>query len=212
MLLKRDDINKQVLKQHVKAFPLIFEKANSYLHHVFGMKLVELPSRENLKSTQETCFMKGPFALVSVLSWKERQACISYGNQQETVTLLTIILSMIFGCGGFMPEGKTFHFMVEQLLTSLCDAGITGDKLPLDMPVKSMDQLLLYFIKQGYLEKLKKEATLDYTWGPRAKIEFPPKNMISFILSLHSDFSPREQEKLLQDLDAIVESWLGKNE
>ncbi len=54
-----------------------------------------------------------------------------------------------------------------------------------------LEKLLSTFVKQGYLDKQKvsrfdqsqnsEKETLEYYWGPRAKIEMAENNLIEFI-------------------------------
>lgn len=52
------------------------------------------------------------------------------------------------------------------------------------------DKLLESFQKNHYLKKTKRpdtsgeEIEYDFTWGPRAKLEIPPQNMVNFLLQV----------------------------
>jgi hypothetical protein len=78
---------------------------------------------------------------------------------------------------------------LDTLLATLGELGLKDGALAhvaQHQGVTTLDQLLSLFIKQLYLEKSSQSDREFpvYTWGPRAKVEFPPDHMVQFILSV----------------------------
>ncbi|CAG8602572.1 3845_t:CDS:2 [Funneliformis caledonium] len=200
--LKREDVTKKVLHEHSKTFQVVFEKAQELLVDIFGMSLAELPLKEkkaggSRKPTSSTKYvlkniLSQDYRKVGIISWEKN-------NEEESMGLLTVILSLIHVNGKLLSDEQLAHYFRRLCL-------IDNDKFDLE-------KVLSTFVKQGYLNKQKvsrsdqsqnpEKESLEYSWGPRAKVEMPEENLIEFIRALFGQSAPPDLDKQIERSSGI---------
>ena len=172
---------------------MFLEQANTYLEQVFRMKLMELP----LKETKNGALVpkRGVYLLVSTLKDDDRESFIQLGQNGKWVTTLTIILSIIFANGSSISEDQLIAYLEELELRTESYPGYANN----------LDEFLKVSVKRLYLVKSigSDKETQFYSWGPRAKVEFPSGNMIRFISDIHKENQETVNEKLERDLERM---------
>ncbi|KAJ3035591.1 hypothetical protein HK097_004171, partial [Rhizophlyctis rosea] len=208
--LKREDINKQVLKDHSRAFDPILEKAQKKLRDVFAMELVLLPSREKTRNTSQaarraqedrTTTTAKSYILRSTLSIDARETLNNWGDDQPIMALTCILLSLIYVHGRSITDA-TLHSHLRRLrITRDAPHPIFGTR----------DALLGTLVKQGYVEKIKKPNSevnvndvdsegCEYVWGPRAKVEFTEDGVVGFVTEMYPELDPNALKRLQNDV------------
>ncbi|RHZ56349.1 hypothetical protein Glove_402g46 [Diversispora epigaea] len=188
--LRREEVVRKVLADHSRAFPVVLSKAREKLSDIFGMDLVEMPTKEKPTSARRRVTKKEnasakSFMLRNTLPKKLREVnLINWDKNQELekMGLLTVILSLIHVNGRILSDDQLNHYFRRLRL---------GDE-PLNTT-----KLIATFIKQGYLNKQKVTAIensrtsekdpVEYRWGPRAKIEFSESSICDFIKGVYGD-------------------------
>ncbi|CAG8481715.1 236_t:CDS:2 [Ambispora gerdemannii] len=167
--IRREDMVKKVLQEHSRAFQEIFEQAQDELRDVFGM---EMGASTICKS----------YALISILPQQIKNTdLIQWHEEEATMGLLTVILSLIFVNGQTLSD--------DQLRSYTNRLHIRGDHETFG----ELDKTLMTFVKQGYLDKQKsglvdqvsEKEHFEYRWGPRAKVEFPENSIVQFIKTIY---------------------------
>ncbi|CAG8646897.1 10124_t:CDS:2 [Cetraspora pellucida] len=212
--LKRDEITRKVLHEHSRAFTVVMNKARERLRDIFGMDLVELPAKEKKAVTSSGTTRRGgankdksssskSYALQNILPQKLRDTDLiqwDRNGEQETMGLLTVILSLIHVNGRVLSDDQLRHYFRTLYLEN--------------NPKFELDKLLPNFVKQGYLDKQKsgfadsssqapEREHVEYRWGPRAKIEMPEENLCGFIKSVYGDDVPSDIIKQIERASGI---------
>ncbi|KAI9097086.1 MAGE family-domain-containing protein [Phlyctochytrium arcticum] len=210
--LRREEINKKVLKEHTRVFPAIFERANDRLRSIFGFEMVELPAKDMTAAatqaqTQTQTQKNGPGAKTVVKSSRAYilrsilpvdQRITRWGAETPEMVLTCLILCIIMVNGRQLDEGR--------LLGYLARLGIGKDDsvLEYDTPMA----FLSHMTKQNYLIRNKIQMgemdTYDYFWGPRAKIELPEEHAIEFIAEAYDDLTPDVLARLRTDIERLA--------
>ncbi|KAJ1918445.1 hypothetical protein H4219_002600 [Mycoemilia scoparia] len=207
--IKREDIRTKVLADHHKsAFNGILAHAQNILKVTFGLQLVELPANERGGATKTGAKEKQSsktvqtWVLQSILPAQTRQALpIPLDEEKEkTMGLLVVVLSLIFVNNSNLPEDALTYYLKELGVPKLkgFENMVQGDT------EAYIRQILSNFIKAGYLNKVNStvtqasvstqtqtQATEDmlfhYYWGPRAKVEFSPRDIAEIIAELSGE-------------------------
>ncbi|KAJ3179887.1 hypothetical protein HDU87_002455 [Geranomyces variabilis] len=203
--LKRDEINKKVLKDNTRAFAKVFEGAQKRLQTTFGMEMVEMATREKRQPAnvagRRAAATAAPkqgsrsYILRSTLSPDDREAAINWGESEPPMVLLCIILGIIHVSGRKIEEG----FLLGHLKRlGLRRGGPRHEKFP------PIDDVLADFVKHAYLDRVKiataEEDTYEYSWGPRAKIELKEEDLLVFITEVYPDLTPDAERRLKKDI------------
>ncbi|TPX63160.1 hypothetical protein SpCBS45565_g06824 [Spizellomyces sp. 'palustris'] len=206
--LKRDDINKKVLKDHTRAFAAVFQRAQERLRQTFGVEMVEMASREKRQTaasqtSKRAAVMKGEksstraYLLRSILSAEER-SIVNWGDQQPTMVLLCIILGIMLVNGRRIEEGHLLVYLRRLGIRQGKEHSIFG----------SIEAALTEYVKQAYLDRVKEQGvdadTYEYMWGPRAKIELPEANLIEFMSGVYPDLAPEAKQRLGTDIKRLA--------
>ncbi|KAJ1915202.1 hypothetical protein IWQ60_008521 [Tieghemiomyces parasiticus] len=226
--IKREDINRRILVDQTRTFPVIFTEAQKRLRHVFGLEMVELPARDKPGATQGNAVTrraaqskdKAPtaktgFILRNLLAMRipkphpdlaeaETGAVLHWGNENRMMGIVATILSLIFLNQMAIP-GERLEYYLQRLDLQVSSADRAEEKYP-------FAAVLAPLVKQGYLERISLGARdgtgagasgdttgprggggsgdaatqlVEYRWGPRAKVEYPPRRLAGFIAELY---------------------------
>ncbi|KAI1129302.1 MAGE protein [Nemania abortiva] len=208
--IKRDGIRDKVLGAHARSFRRVFDAAQEQLQKVFGMEMMELPTREKrtLKDKQkavkrgasQASASSRQYILISTLPREYRiQPVIgpsripSAAEEAAYVGFYTVIISLIT-----LSSGELSDMKLRRYLTRLN----ASQNLPMD----KTDHVLQKLIRQGYLDKVVERVEGDedsITWcvGPRGKVEVSPQNIARVVSEIWGD--PPD------DLDTKLEKSLG---
>ncbi|ESO89986.1 hypothetical protein LOTGIDRAFT_56299, partial [Lottia gigantea] len=164
--IKKLDINKIVLKDTSKAFPLVMKRASEKLSEVFGIDVVELQDKH-----------KGSYILVSKYENDVEKPHILWPEEDNCHTgLLVIILSLIFMNNNVMQDSELWHTLKKLGIDPEVHHETFGD-------VKKL--VTQEFVRQAYLEYIKQPQTdplvYDFKWGQRAKAETSKNNILHFV-------------------------------
>ncbi|KAJ3093165.1 hypothetical protein HK102_006081 [Quaeritorhiza haematococci] len=212
--VRRDDINKKVLKEHTKAFPVVLKKAQQILRDTVGMELVELPTREkraaNTGAARRAQTAKAEpagskaYVLRTILPIEERETMVEWGDQAPHMILLCLILSLIYVNGRVLASDVLYNYLRH--------FNLSKDKSS-HPHFPDLDHELAVFVKNGYLDKAKIQGTendyYEYKWGPRAKVEFPEENVVAFMLEMYADANDSVREKLAKEIKRSAGLQLG---
>ncbi|KAL8589287.1 hypothetical protein ACOMHN_039930 [Nucella lapillus] len=161
--VKKQEINKAILKDASRAFAVIMKKASERLSEVFGMEVVELQDKH-----------KGCYILVNAL---EKQQHMTWPQTDNVKTgLLTVILSIIYMSGNVIKDGELWHGLKSLGIDPDLSHETFGDLK------KLVSQEL---VKQGYLEFTKlpnsEQPVFEVRWGQRAKLETSKMEILKFV-------------------------------
>ena len=174
------------------------EWANKKLSDDFGFELVPLPvvtgmsvasaktnqSRRAVvtrKAKAENSKSAPPqtFGLISNLLQNQRAMLPRASRDKVRLAILHSILMIISLSGNCIEH---LHLIASLNEINLCRSDSK------DFPQKDLDSFLEQLKREKYILKEKRNATCDsdsvYSWGPRAYIEFPSKNMSDFLLKV----------------------------
>ncbi|KAI1171283.1 MAGE protein [Nemania sp. FL0916] len=188
--IRRDGIRDKVLGTNARAFKRVFDAAQEQLQKVFGMEMVELPTREKrtLKDKQkavkrgasQSSLSSRQYILISTLPKEYRSQPIigpsrvpSTAEEAAYIGFYTVIISLIT-----LSSGELSDMKLRRYLTRLN----ASQNLPMD----KTDQVLQKLIRQGYLDKVVERVEGDedsITWcvGPRGKVEVSPQSIANVV-------------------------------
>ncbi|XP_061186560.1 non-structural maintenance of chromosomes element 3 homolog [Saccostrea echinata] len=178
--IKKLDINKQVLKEHSKAFPVMIKQAEEKLKKIFGIELVSLEDKQKgtyiLVNTLDTDvdeqLEQVPGLSLTPVEWSE--------DDHARTGLLMVVLSAVFMNGEVMIDSQLYHMLKKLGVDQDYTHAVFGD-------VKKL--LTTEFVRQGYLEHTKQPNSdppvYEYRWGFRAKKEITKRNCLDFVSQLY---------------------------
>ncbi|KAL3853175.1 hypothetical protein ACJMK2_016740 [Sinanodonta woodiana] len=184
--IKKQDINKHVLKDVSKAFPIIFEKATERLSKIFGVEVVELQDK-----------LKGSYILVNKLDVGEHNPAEIWPDEENAKTgLLMVLLSLIFMNGNVMEDTQMWHTLKKFGIEQDHHHEVFGD-------VKKL--ITQEFVRQGYIEIVRQTNTdppvNEFKWGQRAKHETTKRKVLTFVCQIYNnDMEPRQWTLQWQDV------------
>lgn len=172
--IKRKEVQEQIGPTHSRAVLPILKAADKVLRDTAGLAVVE--------------FTKGTnkfYILINKLDMDpDLQKEFVERDPQEAaqMSLLLVILSLLMMKQARVKEEDLWEFLMQLDIPS-------GD---VQHPVLgNVKKLLEEWTKQMYLEKSKEstpdKAIFHYTWGERAKAEFPPEKILRFVAKVHGD-------------------------
>ncbi|KAI8057705.1 MAGE homology domain-containing protein [Syncephalis plumigaleata] len=194
--LKRGDISEKVLMEHSRAFQLIYERAQMELREVFGMELIELPMRDKAHkigvsasrraATHKEKTSSNTYILRSILPASLRQHnLIDWGDDTALYGFTMTVLSLIYVNERRLTE--------DRLIALVKRLGVDHREHP---QLESLEIALQRMVKMGYLDKLAGPETqsdtssVEYRWGPRAKVEISDGELIGFIEHIFGEHAP----------------------
>ncbi|RKP11098.1 MAGE homology domain-containing protein [Thamnocephalis sphaerospora] len=210
--LKREDIAKKVLKDHSRAFRVIFEKTQVQLRRVFGMELVELPTREKAQQIGVSAARRAAvhrektstntFVLRSILPAELRHAeLIDWGEDAALMGFSMVVLSLIYVNERTLSEERLHHYLRK--------LGVTERPHP---QLKSLEVALMRMVKIGYLDRVTSSgdsgdvSAIEYRWGPRAKVEMDEREMADFVVKVFGDQAPADLVQSIRRASGVIDA------
>ncbi|XP_053375568.1 non-structural maintenance of chromosomes element 3 homolog [Mercenaria mercenaria] len=171
MPIKKADINKHVLKEHSKAFPVIIAEAAKRLSKVFGIEVKELEEKQ-----------KGSYILLNKLEISSDDNHLIWGEEDDSKRgLLMVVLSLIFMSGNVITD--------NQLWSGLKKFGIEPD-VPHEVFNDVKKLIMQEWVRQCYLEITRMPNTdpplSEIKWGQRAQQEITKRNVLSFVSKIYN--------------------------
>ncbi|XP_013404380.1 non-structural maintenance of chromosomes element 3 homolog [Lingula anatina] len=168
--IKKKEINRHVLKEMSKSFPILIKKAEEQLQYVFGFKL-----------QTETTGKQTSYMLVNAIDLNEDEPHLKWSPEENAKTgLLMIILSLIFMEGNVVPDTKLWHTLKRLGVDSEKNHEVFGD-------VKKL--VTQEFVRQAYLEYVRQPNTdppsFEFRWGSRAQAETTKRNVLEFVCQIY---------------------------
>ncbi|KAL1921133.1 uncharacterized protein VTP21DRAFT_10849 [Calcarisporiella thermophila] len=202
--IKRDDINKKVLKEYSRSFKIVFDAANQKLQEVFGFELVELPPREtrHKKGVETRPNPVRAYVLRNTLSLKSDadRRLIKWTEEQENqMGMLMVILSLIYVHNQAISEELLHHYLGRFVPDANADIERTRGEI---------DAMLNMFVKQGYIDREKhslisgaeeRDAML-YRWAPRSKVLVPEEKIVEFIAEIYGSEDEQQKTRLVREI------------
>lgn len=204
--IKRADISSKVLGSHSRKFKEVFIAANNELQDVFGMEMVELPTREKTSVKQKRAAAiaanaekktKGSdqWVLRTVLPDAFRipdiitpPAAPDADAEAAYNSLYTMIIALITLSGGVLSDLKLTRFLKR----------MNADQ---NSPLGNTEEVLKRMTKEGYIVKVKESRTsddsFDYYVGPRGKIEVSDEAIANVVRTVYSGDPVEDLEQRL---------------
>lgn len=168
--IKKQDINKHVLKEHSKAFLDIKNAAAARLEKVFGIELVEMEDK-----------FKGSFILVNKIETDTEQSHLEWGEDDDSkMGLIMVVLSLIFMSGNVLQDSQLYNSLKKLGINPDITHEVFGD-------IKKL--LTQEFVRQGYLEMTRQPnmdpPVTEFGWGQRAKLETSKRRVLEFVSKVY---------------------------
>lgn len=164
--LRRSDIIKHVMKEYRNVYPEIIKRAARILEQVFGLKLVEIDTKNHI------------YILVNNLEAGEPAS--KNTPTDPKLGLLFVILGIIFMKGGVVREILVWNTLKKLRI----DVGEKHEQFG-DVKKLVTDE----FVRQRYLEytRIPHTEPLEYelSWGQRAEVEVPRVKILELMGELH---------------------------
>ncbi|XP_062871502.1 necdin-like 2 [Trichomycterus rosablanca] len=166
--IRRTDIAKHVIKEYRNLYQDIMKRADRTFEQVFGMKLLEIDSKNHV------------YILVNKLD-SVREEPLSMCPTNPKTGLLFVILSVIFMKGGIVKEALVWNTLKKLRV----DVGEKHEEFG-DVKKVVTDE----FVRQKYLEYVRVPHTdpqeYDFRWGTRAEKEVSKIKMLEIVAELHN--------------------------
>ncbi|EXJ57689.1 uncharacterized protein A1O5_12479 [Cladophialophora psammophila CBS 110553] len=196
--LRRSDISQKIFKDANTAggrasFKSVFAGAQRVLNDVFGMQLMELPSKEktSLKDrrtqatqTKSSSTSTKSWILVSTLppELKHNPLIIqptrapNIDVESSYTALYTFILSLIYLNNNVLTDQKLERYLQR----------VNADTYT---PLGNKEKLLQRMVKEGYIEKRRDTSTgeemIEWTPGPRGKVEVGVEGVAGLVRTVY---------------------------
>ncbi|QIW96068.1 hypothetical protein AMS68_001586 [Peltaster fructicola] len=168
--LRRAEVGEKVLGTNGRQFKKVFTQAQHELRTIFGMELVELPSKDKITVAQKRAAQKEAtksvtsWILVSTLPSEYHDPAIIPTTDATYTAVYSTLVALISLNGAPLPEAKMERFLAR---LGMEDTTPTGDK---------PEKLLKRMEKDGYVFKLREplgngEEEITWVVGPRGKAE-----------------------------------------
>lgn len=187
-------------------FKNVFKLANEYLDTNFGFELIPLPviagpvatssvstnkSRkaaviQNQKAHSSKSLPPQAYILISTLPTQNRAFLPSASRDPVRLAIIQAILMIISLSGNNVEHNDLFKALNEiNLFRDTYTDNSSNEALSFKR--KDFDPFLEQLRKERYILKVKNEMVENgsiYSWGPRAYLEFSPKNMSEFLFKV----------------------------
>ncbi|XP_029012263.1 necdin-like 2 isoform X2 [Betta splendens] len=164
--VRRTDLVKHVVKDYRNIYPEIMKRAARSFDQVFGLKLVEIDTKNHM------------YILINKLEYTEAASSISPTNPKRA--LLFVILSVVFMKGGVVRENLIWNTLKKLRV----DPGEKHEEFG-DVKKLVTDE----FVRQRYLEYVRIPHTepieYEFHWGQRADAEVSRAKILQFMGQLH---------------------------
>ncbi|XP_066528160.1 necdin-like 2 [Hoplias malabaricus] len=168
MPIRRTDIAKHVIKEYRALYQDIMKKADRTFEQVFGLKLVEIDSKNHV------------YILINKLQPVPGEPVSMCPGSAKT-GLLFVILSVVFMKGGTVKENVVWNTLKKLRV----DVGEKHEDFG-DVKKVVTDE----FVRQRYLEYVRIPHTepleFEIRWGQRAEKEVSKMKLLEFIGELHN--------------------------
>ena len=204
-----------------RRFKHIFTAAQEQLRTVFGMELIELPQRERITVTQKRAAARSnqsssttkSYILASTLPARYRRPNVLSPAQIPTtaaessyIGLTSFVVSLIY----LSPSSTLSEARLEKHLKRM-----NADNYVLNG--EKTEKVLKRMEKEGYIIKIRErdgggEETVDYTVGPRGRVEVAEKGVAGLVRSVYGKRGAEAEEldrRLARSLGDVVLD--GKN-
>ncbi|XP_045069752.1 necdin-like 2 isoform X1 [Coregonus clupeaformis] len=165
--IRRADIVKHVVKDYRNIYPEIIKRVGRVFETVFGLKLVEIDSKNHI------------YILINKLEQLEGEP-LNMSPSNPKTGLLFVILSIVFMKGGVVKESMVWNTLKKLRVDPGERHEIFGD-------VKKV--VTDEFVRQRYLEYVRIPHTepleFEFRWGQRADMEVSKVKVLEFIGQLH---------------------------
>ncbi|XP_029580168.1 necdin-like 2 isoform X2 [Salmo trutta] len=165
--IRRADIVKHVVKEYRNIYPEIIKRVGRVFETVFGLKLVEIDSKNHV------------YILINKLEQLEGES-LNMSPSNPKTGLLFVILSIVFMKGGVVKESIVWNTLKKLRVDQGERHEIFGD-------VKKV--VTDEFVRQRYLEYVRIPHTepleFEFRWGQRADMEVSKVKLLEFIGQLH---------------------------
>ncbi|XP_064812216.1 necdin-like 2 [Oncorhynchus masou masou] len=165
--IRRADIVKHVVKEYRNIYPEIIKRVGCVFETVFGLKLVEIDSKNHV------------YILINKLEQLEGES-LNMSPSNPKTGLLFVILSIVFMKGGVVKESMVWNTLKKLRVDQGERHEIFGD-------VKKI--VTDEFVRQRYLEYVRIPHTepleFEFRWGQRADMEVSKVKLLEFIGQLH---------------------------
>ncbi|XP_031169849.1 necdin-like 2 isoform X1 [Sander lucioperca] len=181
--VRRADLVKHVLKDYRNIYPEIMKRAARTFDQVFGLKIVEIDSKNHM------------YILVNKLETAEAPPITSPTNPKTG--LLFVVLSLIFMKGGAVRENLIWNTLKKLRV----DAGEKHEEFG-DVKKAITDE----FVRQRYLEYVRIPHTepveFEFRWGQRAEVEVSKVKILEFMGELH-DQDPQSWTQQFREAHSV---------
>jgi len=193
--IKKLDINKNVLKEHSKTFPVIIAEATKKLSTVFGLELKELEEKH-----------RGSYILLNKLDTDAENNHLEWSPEDDSkMGLVTVVLSLIFMNGNVMQDGPLWNALKKLGVDPEQPHELFGD-------VKKL--ITQEFVRQCYLEIVRQPNTdppvSEFKWGQRAKLEISKRHILDFVSDIYG-IEPSAWTSQWQDAQDTEEPEVSNN-
>lgn len=165
--VRRADLVKNVIKDYKIVYPEIIKRAVHTLDQVFGLKLVEIDTKNHL------------YILINKLEPSEEDMPLNAPSNPKR-GLLFVILSVIFMKRGVVKESLIWNTLKKLRV----DPGEKHEEFG-DVKKLVTDE----FVRQRYLEYVRVPHTepveYEFRWGQRAEVEVSKAKILEFMGQLH---------------------------
>nr|XP_046220636.1 necdin-like 2 [Oncorhynchus gorbuscha] len=165
--IRRADIVKHVVKEYRNIYPEIIKRVGCVFETVFGLKLVEIDSKNHV------------YILINKLEQLEGES-LNMSPSNPKTGLLFVILSIVFMKGGVVKESMVWNTLKKLRVDQ-------GERHDLFGDVKKV--VTDEFVRQRYLEYVRIPHTepleFEFRWGQRADMEVSKVKLLEFIGQLH---------------------------
>jgi hypothetical protein len=195
-IVRRTDINKNVLKEHSKAFVAIMQTAAKKLDRIFGIQLIDLDGKVE------------KFAIKNKFFWDDSLNKFSFANTASQRPESFNMSSTFSASSHDGDEELRMHFKYSVIMVALAlifmnkneiDANKFWDlmkKIDINRSEKRhkyLGDVEKYFttelVKEGYLEYEQEKGfetpTFKFKWGYRAKMETSKKKVLEFVCEMY---------------------------
>ncbi|KAK2814305.1 hypothetical protein FQN49_008229 [Arthroderma sp. PD_2] len=214
-VIRRTDITAKVLGEGgSRHFKLVFLDAQKTLREVFGMQMVEQPSREKVTISQRRAAQRvektsttKSWTVISTLPSAYRIPAIlepskapSSATESSYIAIYTFIISLIMLSGGSLSEDRLNRYLRR----------VNAETYT---PIDRTDKLLARLCKEGYLVKIRDsdtgEEVIEYFVGPRGKIEVGVSGVSGMAREVYGVGLGGENEEGSEQFEKRLERSLG---
>ncbi|KAL4223158.1 Melanoma-associated antigen G1 [Mactra antiquata] len=180
--IKKTEINKHILKEHSKSFPIIIGEVTKRFSEVFGFQLKELENKH-----------KGSYILINELDCDSVDSHLRWSEIEDSKRgLLMVVLSLIFMQGNEITDCELWSFLSK--------LGIKLDQ-PHEVFGDCKKLITQEWVRQCYLEMTTvpnvDPPVSQIRWGQRAFLETSKRKMLSFVSKIYG----------IEDLSLWTSQW-----